>query len=45
MDNLNKKALKVLVEEGEKKFIEHVFKDPKDPEKKLSYAEMRALYG
>ena len=37
MDDLNKKALKVLVEEGEHKFIEHVFKDPNNPEKKLSY--------
>ena len=45
MDNLNKKALKVLVEEGEKKFVEHVFRDPNNPERTLTYSEMRALYG
>jgi hypothetical protein len=45
MDPNNQKALDVLVKEGEKKFIEHVFKDPKDPKRQLSYAEMRALYG
>ena len=41
MDPNNKKALDVLVKEGEKKFIEHVFKDPK---RQLTYAEMRMLY-
>lgn len=45
MDNLNKKALDVLVNDGEKKFVEHVFTDPEDPEKKLTYAQMRSLYG
>lgn len=45
MDLNNKKALEVLVKEGEKKFIEHVLKDPKDPKRQLSYAEMRLLYG
>jgi len=40
MDPNNQKALDVLVKEGEKKF-----KDPKDPKRQLSYAEMRALYG
>ena len=45
MDPLNKKALDVLVKEGEKKFVEHVFTDPNDKNRKLSYAEMRMLYG
>ena len=45
MDPLNKKAAEVLVKEGEKKFIEHVFTDPNDKERKLTYAEMRMLYG
>ena len=45
MDDLNKKALNVLMTQGTKKFIEHVHTDPKDPKKKLSYGEMRSYYG
>ena len=45
MDDLNKKAWEVYEKDGPKKFIEHVFKDPKDEKRQLSYAEMRMLYG
>ena len=45
MDEYNKKAMEIYWTKGTKEFIEHVFKDPKNPDRKLSYAEMRALYG
>jgi hypothetical protein len=45
MDELNKKAVEVLETEGAKEFVKHVFTDPKDSKKTLSYAEMRMLYG
>jgi len=45
MDENNKKAMDVLTTEGTEKFIEHVFKDPKNPERKLTYTEMRMIYG
>ncbi len=43
MDEPNKKALEVLVTKGEKEFIKHVFTG--EGGKKLTYAEMRDLYG
>ena len=45
MDDANKKALRVLETQGQDAFIKHVFTDPKDEKKTLSYAEMRMLYG
>ncbi len=51
MNNLNKKACEVYINEGEKKFVEHVFTHPEDHDKpkeekrQLTYAEMRMLYG
>lgn len=45
MDEANKKALNVLQTQGQDAFIKHVFTDPKDETKQLSYAEMRMLYG
>ncbi len=45
MDKLNTEAMNVLETKGDTAFIEHVFTDPKDKTKKLSYAEMRMLYG
>lgn len=45
MDDANKKALNVLATEGHDAFIKHVFTDPNDEKKTLSYAEMRMLYG
>lgn len=45
MDELNAKALSVWSEQGEKEFMEHVFKNPKDNDQSLSYAQMRWLYG
>ena len=45
MNAVNTEAIEVLKTNGDKAFIEHVFTDPKDNTKKLSYAEMRMLYG
>jgi hypothetical protein len=44
MDKANKKALNVLVKDGEKAFVEHVFTDQNNGER-LSYAEMRSRFG
>jgi hypothetical protein len=44
MDAANTKAAVVLSTQGSKAFVEHVFTD-QESGKKLSYAEMRALYG
>jgi len=44
MDAANTKAAVVLSTQGSKAFVEHVFTD-QETGKKLSYAEMRALYG
>ena len=44
MDDANKKAAQVLQNQGTKAFIEHVFTD-QDTGRKLSYAEMRMMYG
>ena len=44
MDETNKKAAEVLQNQGTKAFIEHVFTD-QDTGRKLSYAEMRMMYG
>tara|TARA_Y100000389_G_C17322136_1_gene443653 strand:+ start:246 stop:452 length:207 start_codon:yes stop_codon:yes gene_type:complete len=44
MDEANKKALEVLQTKGEQEFIKHVFTD-QSTGKKLSYAEMRMIYG
>ena len=44
MDDTNKKAAQVLQNQGTKAFIEHVFTD-QDTGRKLSYAEMRMMYG
>ena len=43
MDNANKKAMKVLKEQGATKFIEHVFTGENN--RRLTYAEMRSKYG
>jgi hypothetical protein len=45
MDDTNKTAMDVLVSSGPDAAIEHMFKDPKNPNRKLSYSEMRYLYG
>jgi len=51
MDEVNRKAANVLVTQGESAFLEHVFTNPEDHNKppeerrRLSYAEMRMLYG
>jgi hypothetical protein len=44
MDSANATAAKVLFTRGNKEFIDHVFTD-QDTGKKLSYAEMRMMYG
>ena len=44
MDEANKKALEVLQTKGSQEFIKHVFTD-QSTGKKLSYAEMRMIYG
>ena len=44
MDSANAAAAKVLFTRGNKEFIEHVFTD-QDTGRKLSYAEMRMMYG
>jgi hypothetical protein len=44
MDSKNKEASEILLKEGSKKFVEHVFTD-KETGAKLSYAEMRMMYG
>lgn len=44
MDEKNKEATEILIKEGSKKFVEHVFTD-KENGSKLSYAEMRMIYG
>jgi len=44
MDETNKKAAQVLQNQGTKSFIDHVFTD-QDTGRKLSYAEMRMMYG
>lgn len=44
MDSKNKEASEILLKEGGKKFVEHVFTD-KETGEKLSYAEMRMMYG
>ena len=43
MDDKNKTAMKVLVNDGKKAFINHVFTDEQG--RKLDYAEMRSIYG
>jgi len=45
MDNNNKKAYNVLKNQGADAAIEHMFKDPQNPDRKLSYSEMRYYYG
>ena len=51
MDSLNEQAANVLFTKGNQKFVEHAFTNPEDLDKpkeeqrKLSYAEMRMLYG
>ena len=44
MDEANKKASEVLQNQGTNAFMEHVFTD-QDTGRKLSYAEMRMIYG
>ena len=44
MDEANKKAAEVLQNLGTNAFIDHVFTD-QDTGRKLSYAEMRMMYG
>ena len=44
MDESNKKAAEVLQNQGTNAFIDHVFTD-QDTGRKLSYAEMRMIYG
>ena len=44
MDNTNKRALKVMVEEGVDAAVKHMFTDQKTG-RALSYAEMRLCYG
>ena len=43
MDEKNKKALNVLMTEGDKAFVKHVFTG--ENERQLSYSEMRGMYG
>ncbi len=43
MDEKNKKALNVLMTEGDKAFVKHVFTGENG--RQLSYAEMRSRYG
>lgn len=43
MDEKNKEALKVLKEEGDDAFVNHVFTGENG--QKLTYSEMRARYG
>jgi len=43
MDEKNKEALKVLKEEGDNAFVNHVFTGENG--QKLTYSEMRARYG
>ena len=45
MDEFNRTGLKVLKTQSEKEFIKHVFTDQTNPERQISYAEMRARYG
>jgi len=44
MDDYNKKALEVRINEGEKAMVEHMFKHP-ETARSLSYGEMRMYYG
>jgi hypothetical protein len=44
MNNTNKRALKVMVEEGVDAAVKHMFTDQKTG-RALSYAEMRLCYG
>ena len=44
MDEANKKALNVLVKNGEKAFVKHVFTDQYSG-RQLSYSEMRSRFG
>ena len=44
MDDTNKRALKVMVEEGVDAAVKHMFTDQKTG-RALSYAEMRSRYG
>ena len=44
MDEYNKKALEVGINEGEKAMVEHMFKHP-ETSRSLSYEEMRMYYG
>ena len=44
MDDANKKALDVMAKQGMEAAVEHMFTD-QDTGRKLSYAEMRSLYG
>ena len=44
MDDINKRALKVMVEEGVDAAVKHMFTDQKTG-RALSYAEMRLRYG
>jgi len=43
MDDKNKKAFNVFLEEGNQAFVKHVFTS--ESGEKLSYAEMRMMYG
>jgi len=43
MDNKNKEAFNIFLKEGNNSFIKHVFKG--ESGEKLSYAEMRMMYG
>ena len=45
MNEYNRNALKTLKVQGEKEMVKHVFTDQSNPERQLSYAEMRARYG
>ena len=43
MDSKNKEASEILLKEGSKKYVEHVFTDQETGEK-LSYSEMRLMF-
>ena len=43
MDDKNKKAFNVFLEEGNQAFVKHVFTS--ESGEKLSYSEMRMMYG
>lgn len=45
MDNNNKEAYNVLKNKGIDAAVEHMFKDPTNPNRTLSYSEMRYYYG